>query len=249
MPATIHEVLDDLRATALDKRDQGDKFERLIRAHLRTDPEWTAKFSDVWLWTDWPERAGRPDTGIDLVAKNRDDEGYTAIQCKFYAADSTVAKADIDSFLSASSRPEFTQRYIFDTARAWSRNATSTLEGLSVPAQRVDIGYLDDINLDWSDYWWSTPPSRHPTDVRRVRDPSGPRIPGPLKPWGCEKSAMRLAYRPDRSIALARVIRVVQPPGPARLPPTLAAARWSPHSPLGHRTPGLPSGPGHLCRS
>jgi predicted helicase len=187
MPATIHEVLDDLRATALDKRDQGDKFERLIRAHLRTDPEWTAKFSDVWLWTDWPERAGRPDTGIDLVAKNRDDEGYTAIQCKFYAADSTVAKADIDSFLSASSRPEFTQRYIFDTARAWSRNATSTLEGLSVPAQRVDIGYLDDINLDWSDYWWSTPPVAPPHGCPSCSRPVGAANTGTAKTLGLRK--------------------------------------------------------------
>jgi len=49
-----------------------------------------------------------------LVAKNRDDEKFTAIQRKFYAAESTVAKADIDSFLSASSRDEFSQRYIFE---------------------------------------------------------------------------------------------------------------------------------------
>lgn len=169
MPTTIHEVLADLRATALDKRDQGDKFERLMSTYLRTDPEWTAKFSDVWLWTDWPERAGRPDTGIDLVAKNRDDDGYTAIQCKFYAAESTVAKADIDSFLSASSRDEFTQRYIFDTARAWSGNATATLEGLSVPVQRVDIGYLDEVNIDWSGYSWTTPevlPTAGPKQLR-----------------------------------------------------------------------------------
>ena len=169
MPTTIHEVLGDLRATALDKRDQGDKFERLMSSYLRTDPEWTAKFSDVWLWSDWPERAGRPDTGIDLVAKNRDDDGFTAIQCKFYAADSTVAKADIDSFLSASSRDEFTQRYIFDTARAWSGNATATLEGLSVPVQRVDIGYLDEVNIDWSDYSWTTPevlPTAGPKQLR-----------------------------------------------------------------------------------
>jgi len=91
------------------------------------------------------------------VAKNRDDEKFTAIQRKFYAAESTVAKADIDSFLSASSRDEFSQRYIFDTARAWSGNATATLKGLSVPVQRVDIGYLDEVNIDWSGYSWTTP--------------------------------------------------------------------------------------------
>ena len=82
MSVTIHEVLGDLRVTALDWRDQGDKFERLIQSYLRNDPAWTAKFSDVWLWTDWPEREGRPDTGIDLVARNRDDDRFTAVQCK-----------------------------------------------------------------------------------------------------------------------------------------------------------------------
>lgn len=169
MPATIHDVLGDLRATALDKRDQGDKFERLMLSYLRTDPEWTAKFTDVWLWSDWPERGNRPDTGIDIVAKNRDDDRYTAIQCKFYAAASTVAKKDIDSFLSASARDEFSQRYIFDTARSWSKNATDTIEGMSVPVQRVDIGYLDDVNIDWSGYSWTTPevlPTTGPNQLR-----------------------------------------------------------------------------------
>ena len=169
MPATIHDVLGDLRATALDKRDQGDKFERLMQSYLRTDPEWTAKFSDVWLWSDWPERRNRPDTGIDLVAKNRDDDHYTAIQCKFYAADSSVAKADIDSFLSASARDEFSQRFIFDTARSWSKNATDTIEGMSVPVQRVDIGYLDEVNIDWSDYSWATPEVLPTTGTKKLR--------------------------------------------------------------------------------
>lgn len=72
---TIHELLDDLRSHALDERDKGDKFERLVASYLRDDPEWAARFSDVWLWSDWPGRQGRPDTGIDLVAANRDREG------------------------------------------------------------------------------------------------------------------------------------------------------------------------------
>lgn len=169
MSVTIHEVLGDLRSTALDTRDQGDKFERLMHSYLRTDPEWTAKFTDVWLWSDWPERGNRPDTGIDLVAKNRDDDHYTAIQCKFYAAGSTVAKKDIDSFLSASARDEFSQRYIFDTAKSWSKNATDTIEGMSVPVQRVDIGYLDEVNIDWSGYSWTTPGVLPTTGPKQLR--------------------------------------------------------------------------------
>src|SRR4051812_7140234 len=63
---TIYELLDELRRASLDERDKGDKFERLVRAYLLSDPQWVQRFTDVWLWSDWPGRQGRPDTGIDL---------------------------------------------------------------------------------------------------------------------------------------------------------------------------------------
>ena len=59
MSVTIHEVLGELRASALDERDKGDKFERLVQSFLRTDPEWTAKFDDVWTWTRATDQDGK----------------------------------------------------------------------------------------------------------------------------------------------------------------------------------------------
>jgi len=169
MSATIHDILGELRASALDERDKGDKFERLVQSYLRNDPEWTARFSEVWLWSDWPGRQGRPDTGIDLVAANRDREDFTAIQCKFYEGGRSVSKGEIDSFMAASSKTEFSARYIFDTARAWSPNASSTLEGQSIPVQRIDIAYLDDAAFDWSQYSWATPEVLVPTGKKTLR--------------------------------------------------------------------------------
>ncbi|QSR31329.1 damage-inducible protein [Nocardioides sp. S5] len=169
MSVTIHEVLEDLRASALDERDKGDKFERLVQSFLRTDPEWTAKFDDVWTWTEWPERGTRTDTGIDLVARVRETDTFAAIQCKFYDEHSTVAKGDIDSFLSASSKAEFSARYIFDTAKGWSKNADETLEGQMVPVQRVDVGYFEDAGIDWSDYSWTTPEVLPTTGPKTLR--------------------------------------------------------------------------------
>nr|WP_260173847.1 type ISP restriction/modification enzyme [Nocardioides albus] len=165
---SIHEVLGNLRATALDKRDQGDKFERLVQAYLRNDPEWAAKFEDVWLWSEWPNRGKTTDIGIDLVAKIRDTESFAAIQCKFYDAGHTVSKKDIDSFLAASMRPEFgfAQRYLFDTAASWSGNAEEELKGV---AQRVDIGYLQEAAFDWSAYDWKTPEVLVPTGKKEPR--------------------------------------------------------------------------------
>jgi predicted helicase len=165
---TILEVLDGLRAQALDERDKGDKFERLIKAYLTTDPEWTAKFSDVWLWSEWPGRSGVTDIGIDLVAANRGSGDFTAIQCKFYAPGRKVEKSDIDGFLALSMRPEFrfSQRIVFDTASGWSGNAEETLKGV---AQRVDINYLSDAAIDWSQFRWATPEVVVPTDKKQLR--------------------------------------------------------------------------------
>lgn len=166
---SIHDVLEGLRGTALDERDKGDRFERLVLNLLRTEPEWVSRFSDVWLWSEWPERGGRPDTGIDLVAKYRDRDGYAAIQCKFYDPLHRVSKGDLDTFLSASGGSEFVARYFFDTADNWNSNAVETARHQAVPVQRVDLAYLDCAKIDWSQYSWSTPDVLVPTGPKQLR--------------------------------------------------------------------------------
>ncbi|WP_110208592.1 DEAD/DEAH box helicase family protein [Nocardioides daejeonensis] len=168
MTVTINELLGDLRATALDERDKGDRFERLIKAYLKTDPEWASKFSDVWLWSEWDGRGNVPDIGIDLVAQHRDRDGFAAIQAKFYDAGSKVAKGDIDSFLAATMRPDFqfTTRYVFDTSAGWTNNVEKEVQGV---VQRVDISWLDGASIDWSQYRWETPEVVVPTGKKNLR--------------------------------------------------------------------------------
>lgn len=59
------ELLDTLYYGALDERDKGDKFERLMRSYLLTDRAYS--FSNVWLWNEYPQKGNRVDTGVDLV--------------------------------------------------------------------------------------------------------------------------------------------------------------------------------------
>ena len=66
---TIHTILEEFRDAATSKRDLGDKFERLVVAYLKNDPLYKDRFSNVWLWMEWPKRGNKPDTGIDLVAE------------------------------------------------------------------------------------------------------------------------------------------------------------------------------------
>lgn len=169
MATTIHDILSQLRASALDERDKGDKFERLMQGYFRTDPQWAQQFSDVWLWSEWPGRDGKPDTGIDLVAKERDSDELTAIQCKFYAPGTYVQKSHIDSFFTASGRIGFTRRIVVSTSDNWSKNAEDALADQQISTQRLDISFLSESTIDWGQYSLATPsimPTHGPKALR-----------------------------------------------------------------------------------
>ena len=166
---TIEDVLAELVSSATDERDKGDKFERLIASFLRTDPTWADRFSNVWLWMDWPDRHGKPDTGIDLVAEERETGGLTAVQCKFYAASHTLQKADIDSFFTASGKSGFTGRMIVSTTDKWSKNAEEALSEQQIPVQRLRVGDLTDSGIDWSQFSPVTPEVMELKDQKVLR--------------------------------------------------------------------------------
>lgn len=138
MPTTLQSILEEFRQAAVSMRDMGDKFERLFAAYLITDPLYRDRFSDVWLWTEWPGRGNKPDTGIDIVAKERYTGEYCAIQCKFFEPSHTLQKADIDSFFTASGKAPFTSRIIVSTTDRWSSNAEAALENQQIPAKPRD---------------------------------------------------------------------------------------------------------------
>jgi predicted helicase len=91
--------------------------------YFQLDPALSQQYEQVWLWSDWPDSKGKPDTGIDLVARERDTGDYIAIQCKFYEPTHTLAKGDIDSFFTASSKKPFTNRVIISTTDKWGKKA------------------------------------------------------------------------------------------------------------------------------
>jgi predicted helicase len=118
-----------IRETSVTNHERGSRFEQLMRGYLGIDPTWTEQFSKVWLWADWPGAAANmQDTGIDLVAQDRETGGFCAIQCKFYEPDHTVSKADIDSFFTASGKGGFTRRMIISTTEKWGPHAEEALE-------------------------------------------------------------------------------------------------------------------------
>ncbi|KYJ97911.1 damage-inducible protein [Microbacterium sp. CH1] len=177
---SIHDVLEQYRKVAFDEYDKGAHFERLIQAFLKTDQQYEALFDEVWRWSEYPARGNRTDTGVDLVARNRDSGELTAIQCKFFAPKTTVTKAMLDSFLSASGKsledgtPEFASRLIVSTSDTWGKNAEEAIANQTIPVERLRVQDLDESSIDWSQFVWDKPadlttkPRKSPFDYQET---------------------------------------------------------------------------------
>ncbi|EQD70624.1 helicase, partial [mine drainage metagenome] len=142
-------LFEKIRSHVSTPQGQGQVFERLIKAFLCEDPLFKERFGQVWLWSEWPGRRGEHDSGIDLVAAERDG-GLCAIQCKFYGARQYLGRDEIDSFLVSSARKPFTARLFVSTTERWSTNAEKVLADQQVPVQRIGIAELAASPFDWS---------------------------------------------------------------------------------------------------
>lgn len=96
--SALDDLLQSYRDMAATEREKGTHFERLACAYLTSDPIQVEEYSEVWTWSDWAAENGwnGKDVGIDLVAKLRNEEGFAAIQCKFYKATHRIQKADCE---------------------------------------------------------------------------------------------------------------------------------------------------------
>jgi predicted helicase len=148
---TLDTVLDQFRADARSNRDLGDRFERLMVRYLELDPIYADRFSNVWMWNDWPDKGKVGDVGIDLVARERATGDYCAIQCKFFLPEHTVSKEDIDSFFTAFGRDPFVSGMVVSTTDRWGKNAEDALNQ-SKPVIRLSVHDLEASPIDWSKF-------------------------------------------------------------------------------------------------
>ncbi len=173
----LNEILQRFDKEASSKRDKGDKFERFIAAYLRLDSLYAERFSNVWLWSDWPDHWGA-DTGIDLVAKERETDEYCAIQCKFFKPDHSIRKEDIDSFFTASGKSfktvdgdkYFTSRMIVSTTQKWSSNAEEAIKDQKIPVARIGITDLENSPIDWTQFNIENPENLALKDKKSLRE-------------------------------------------------------------------------------
>ncbi len=155
----IIDILQKVNRLSVSPREKGTFFERLIAKYLMTDPEYVNRLEKVWLWGEWEECTDRGiDSGIDLVARERDTGIYWAVQCKFFEQSYSIQKNDIDSFFTASGKKYnvngefkgFDYRLIISTTDNWSREAEKALENQVIETHRITLENLEDSPVDWS---------------------------------------------------------------------------------------------------
>ena len=119
---TVYEAVEYIRAAATSEKDKGTQFERLTRFFLKNDPYWRERLADVWMWANAPTNDGA-DIGIDLVALDRVDGSYWAIQCKCLDDDATLDYKEVATFYGKTgNKGKYPHTMIVTTAARFSGN-------------------------------------------------------------------------------------------------------------------------------
>lgn len=149
---TFDKIIQSLERDGMSQRDRGTLFEVLVTAYLQYEPMYSRLFDSVWMLHDVPEEYGIPkkDTGVDLVARNRDTGELIAIQCKYYSKETTIQKSHIDSFLNEVGKNYYSEGIIISSTDKWSNNANDALLNRDKNISRIGLSQLRESEIDWS---------------------------------------------------------------------------------------------------
>ncbi len=158
-PITLQQILDKYREISHTQRDSGTLFEDLMIVYFKNEPKFQTEYQDVLTYAKWVEKYGnelgldsKKDTGIDLVATTFTGEHH-AIQCKNYVSTHKMAKSDIDSFMSASSKTYFSYRIVVSTVTDWTDNAIDMVQNQQPPVSTISLSELEQSVVDWNKFY------------------------------------------------------------------------------------------------
>lgn len=149
---SFYDILDGLRASALDEHDKGKRFENLVRRFMMTEPAFVQRFEKVVAFSEWPGREDTRDRGIDLIGYERVTGELCAIQCKFYGEDEYIDQKTISTFFTELGKKDFSSGIIVTTSNNWSQNAEHALEDQTKPVQRIGLEHFTQADIDWSSF-------------------------------------------------------------------------------------------------
>lgn len=154
--SSLKRALSIIKEKANNDTEMGLAFEKLAKVFFENDSTQIQQYSQVWHFSEWAKERkeySKSDIGIDLVAKLREEDGYCAIQCKFYQHDHAISKADLDSFISASSTSDFARLVLIDTSsQPISKNAQLVFDNLTKDYVRIQLNEIEESRIDWTTY-------------------------------------------------------------------------------------------------
>ena len=145
----LEKLLEGYRSTAHHTRDLGDKFERLIKRFLKVDSIYKERFSNVWLWKDFPERNGKQDVGIDIIAQEYLGGGYCVVQDKCYIEEHGINKKGIDIAYTTLGKQSITHRLIVSTIEKYTKLVEQVVDNQQIQVSRIVFSKLEKSIIKW----------------------------------------------------------------------------------------------------
>lgn len=151
--------MDEIDQEEREQRHRGTLFELLVLTYLKNEPTYVRLFDEVWKLSDVPEEYNIPtkDTGVDLVAREKNTGDIVAIQCKFHAKGTKIGKAHIDSFLNEVGKSYYAKGIVITSIDDWSINAEEALENRDKEIQRIGLSHFYESKVDWSAWSFANP--------------------------------------------------------------------------------------------
>lgn len=173
---SFDKIISNLEREDMTQRDRGTLFELLVTAYLKKEPMYARLFDAVWMLPDVPEEYSIPkkDTGVDLVARNRETGELIAIQCKYYSKDTSIQKSHIDSFLNEVGKSYYAEGIIITTTDKWSDNANDALLYRNKNIARIGLLQLRDSEINWSQFSFERPQT---VELKTSKQPRPHQIP------------------------------------------------------------------------
>lgn len=167
---TVYDALDPIVNASISEREKGTKYEAACVWYLANDPFWASYFERVGTLEQALAWGGCPihdtqDTGIDLVARSREDGSWWAIQCKCHDSEKQLPKGVCDSFFArALGDPAISRYMIMTTAKGVARNLQQQVDNTGTMV--VDTAKMAASTLDWSPFIEGRAAERVTYDVR-----------------------------------------------------------------------------------
>lgn len=152
-------LMDEIDQEEREQRHRGTLFELLVLTYLKNEPTYVRLFDDVWKLSDVPEEYNIPkkDTGVDLVAREKNTGDIVAIQCKFHAKGTKISKAHIDSFLNEVGKSYYAKGIVITSIDDWGINAEEALDNRDKDVQRIGLSHFYESKVDWSAWSFANP--------------------------------------------------------------------------------------------